>query len=71
MIESLNTSGMPSRVCLSCGGDTFSTHVKFDDNGHIAWYLTRQPEFVLCVMCGSQVCLPTAIDNGVLDDAVE
>ena len=72
MIERLDTSWMPSRVCLSCGGDTFSTHVKFDENGRIVWYLTKHPEFVVCVMCGSQVCIPTEIDNlGVLDDAVE
>ena len=72
MIESLNTSTMPSRVCLSCGGDTFSTPVRFDEYGRIVWYLTKHPEFVVCVMCGSQVCIPTEIDNlGVFDDATD
>lgn len=63
MTDGLDTHWMPSRVCLSCGGDTFSTHVRFDEDGLIAWYLTRDPYYVRCVTCDSRVCLPTEIDG--------
>ena len=72
MIEAIDTHWMPSSVCLSCGSDTFSTHVRFDDEGTIAWYLTKHPTFVRCVICDSQVCLPTEIDRQMeITDATE
>lgn len=63
MIDGLDTRWMPSRTCLSCGGDTFATHVRFDDDNTIAWYVTKDPDIVRCVQCDSAVCLPTEIDG--------
>lgn len=72
MIDGLDTHWMPSRTCLSCGGDTFSTHVRFDEDNTIAWYVTRDPNIVRCVSCDSHVCLPTEIDDQMeMFDATE
>ena len=57
---------LPSSICpnIDCLGDVFATHVKFDDNGAIAWYVTRHKEITKCVACGTHVTLPTEIDHG-------
>ena len=57
---------LPSSICpnIDCLGDVFATHVKFDDNGAIAWYVTRFEGITKCVACGTFVTLPTEIDHG-------
>jgi hypothetical protein len=44
---------------MDCLGDVFSTHVIFDDNGEIAWYVTRHKDITKCALCGTHVTLPT------------
>jgi hypothetical protein len=52
----------PSRFCGNCLHDTFVTHVRFDEDGEIAWYLTRDINYVKCASCSQPVTLPTPLD---------
>lgn len=70
MIEGSNLYARPSRYCPNCLGDTFVTHVRFDEQGQISWYLTRDLHYVKCVACDYPVTLPTEIDHiGETSDA--
>lgn len=51
---SINTRGIPSRVCLSCGEDTFKILVRFDDDASIAWHTTNG----YCATCKAPITVP-------------
>lgn len=60
---SIDEVALPSTHCPSCLGDVFQTHVRFDDDRTIAWYVTRHPEYVKCALCDAPVTLPTEVDD--------
>lgn len=60
MIEGIgvDTRGIPSRVCLSCGGDTFKILVRFDEDNEISWHTTNG----YCFGCHAPITVPVAED---------
>lgn len=52
--SNINTRGIPSRVCLNCGGEIFKILVKFDDDADIAWYTTNG----YCHTCHAPITVP-------------
>ncbi len=52
----LSTRGIPSRVCVACGGDTFKVLVRLDEDNKIGWWTLSgycaRPD------CGTAVTLP-------------
>lgn len=55
----IDTRGIPSRVCLTCGGEVFKVLVQFDDDGVVAWHTTNG----YCAECRSPVTVPTPLDT--------
>jgi hypothetical protein len=56
--SSINTRGIPSEVCLNCGGTTFKILARFTDS-ELSWYTTNG----YCIQCESPVTVPTPLDN--------
>ena len=54
----INTRGIPSEVCLNCGGKVFKILAQFDEY-EIVWYTANG----YCVACESPVTVPTPIDD--------
>lgn len=50
----IDTRGIPSSICLNCGGDTFKVLVRLDEDNTIAWYTLSG----YCEGCGAPVTIP-------------
>ena len=50
----INTRGIPSRICITCGGDTFKILVRLDEDNEIAWHTTNG----YCVDCRAAITIP-------------
>lgn len=55
----IDTRGLPSRVCLNCGGDTFRVLVKLDEDNTIGWYTLNG----MCQQCDAPVTIPCPADE--------
>jgi hypothetical protein len=54
----VDTRGIPSHICVSCGGDTFKVLARFH-NYELAWYATS----AYCFNCEAPVTVPTPLDR--------
>lgn len=59
-LPKIDQTGIPSRICLSCGGEWFQIYAMFDDEYEIAAYFIDNAE---CATCGAAVTVPTPIDH--------
>ena len=50
----IDTRGIPSAVCLNCGGDTFKVLVRLDETNRIGWYTFSG----YCIGCDAPVTIP-------------
>lgn len=51
----VNTRGIASATCVACGGDTFKTLVKLDEDFHVTWWTLN----CYCAECDSAVTIPS------------
>lgn len=54
----LDARGIPTRVCLNCGGDLFTVQVSFDEDYEITGYLLNCE----CAYCQTKLTAPTPLD---------
>lgn len=59
----IDATGVPTHVCINCGGTLFQIHAWFEDYDIAGWILNGT-----CVECDSPVTVPCPIDDPEFDD---